>query len=140
MHISDACLRARRETRAWLIECTPMANPNKRKGDRAELDLAKLLTEMLNQPMRRALGAGRADDIGDIDGMPTCAIQVKHWRDITAAIREGITQLQQQQTNKHAADGVLFVKHNKHGWLAVTTLEQWTRTENERKPDKQQHS
>ena len=104
-----------------------MANPNKRKGDRAELQLAKTLTEMLHTPIRRMLGAGRADDIGDLDGMPTTAIQVKHWRDITAAIREGITQLQEQQKNKQAPDGVLFIKHSKHGWLAVTTIEKWTR-------------
>jgi hypothetical protein len=109
-----------------------MANPNKRKGDRAELQLAKQLTELLGIPIRRMLGAGRADDIGDLDGMPTTAIQVKHWRDITSAIREGITQLQEQQNNKKAPDGVLFIKHSKHGWLAVTTLEQWGRAENER--------
>ena len=115
-----------------MINLNVVANPNKRKGDRAELQLAKMLTELLNTPIRRMLGAGRADDIGDLDGMPTTAIQVKHWRDITAAIREGITQLQEQQRNKQAPDGVLFIKHNKHGWLAVTTLEQWTRAENER--------
>jgi hypothetical protein len=115
-----------------VINLEPVANPNKRKGDRAELQLAKLLTQLLNMPIRRMLGAGRADDVGDLDGMPTTVIQVKHWRDITAAIREGITQLQEQQQNKQAPDGVLFIKHNKHGWLAVTTLEQWTRAENER--------
>ena len=79
------------------------------------------------------LGAGRADDIGDLDGMPCCAIQVKHWYDITAAIRTGMAQLKQQQANKNATDSVLFIKHSKHGWLAVTTIEQWTRAENERK-------
>ena len=115
-----------------MINLNVVANPNKRKGDRAELQLAKMLTELLNTPIRRMLGAGRADDIGDLDGMPTTVIQVKHWRDITAAIREGITQLQEQQQNKQAPDGVLFIKHSKHGWLAVTTLEQWTRAENER--------
>tara|TARA_R110000822_G_scaffold16486_2_gene56001 strand:- start:225 stop:569 length:345 start_codon:yes stop_codon:yes gene_type:complete len=114
-----------------------MANPNKRKGDRAELQLAKQLTEILETPIRRMLGAGRADDIGDLDGMPTTAIQVKHWRDITSAIREGITQLQEQQKNKQAPDGVLFIKHSKHGWLAVTTLEQWGRSENERQRGQQ---
>jgi Holliday junction resolvase len=109
-----------------------MANRNKTKGDRAERALATLLTETLGKPMRRMLGAGRKDDIGDIDGIDDTAIQVKHWTNITAAITEGIKQLTQQQTNKKAENGVLFIKHRTHGWLAVTTLEQWTRTEHER--------
>jgi len=106
-----------------------MANRNKAKGDRAERELATLLTDLLRTPIRRYLGAGRIDDIGDLDGMPNCAIQVKHWRDITAAITTGITQLAQQQRNANKPNGVLMIKHAKHGWLAVTTLEQWTKTQ-----------
>ena len=109
-----------------------MANRNKTKGDRAERELATRLTEMLGKPMRRMLGAGRQDDVGDIDGIDDTAIQAKHWSSITAAITEGITQLAAQQKNKNAENGVLFIKHRKHGWLAVTTIEQWTRTERER--------
>lgn len=109
-----------------------MANPNKRKGDNAERQLAKTLTELLQKPMRRTLGAGRKDDIGDIDGIDDTAIQVKHWNDITAAITQGITQLTQQQQNKKAQHGVLFIKHRKHGWLAVTTLGEWAANERDR--------
>jgi len=107
-----------------------MANPKKRKGDDAERQLAKTLTVLLQKPMRRTLGAGRKDDIGDIDGIDDTAIQVKHWQDITAAITQGIGQLARQQNNKKAAHGVLFIKHRKHGWLAVTTITEWA--ENER--------
>ena len=82
--------------------------------------------------MRRTLGAGRKDDIGDIDGIDDTAIQVKHWNDITAAITQGITQLTQQQQNKKAQHGVLFIKHRKHGWLSVTTLGEWTVNERDR--------
>jgi Holliday junction resolvase len=94
-----------------------VANPNKRKGDRAERELATLLSDLLGRPMRRMLGAGRQDDVGDIDGIDDLAIQAKHWNDITAAITQGITQLAQQQKNKNADHGVLFIKHRKHGWL-----------------------
>lgn len=47
-----------------------MTNPSKDKGDRAERELAALLTDQLGIPMRRKLGAGRTDDTGDIDGLP----------------------------------------------------------------------
>ena len=122
-----------------MIDLNTVPNPNKRKGDKAERDLAALLTQRLGTPIRRMLGAGRQDDIGDLDGLPNCATQVKHWQNITAAITTGIAQMQQQQINKNAPDGVLFIKHRKHGWLAVTTLEQWTRTENERRQGNQRH-
>jgi hypothetical protein len=109
-----------------------VANPNKRKGDRAERELATTLSEMLNKPIRRMLGAGRKDDTGDLDGIADTAIQVKHWNDITAAITQGITQLAQQQQHKNATHGVLFIKHRKHGWLAVTTLTEWAENERNR--------
>lgn len=109
-----------------------MANPNKRKGDRAERELAILLTQLLGKPMRRMLGAGRQDDVGDIDGIDDLVIQAKHWKDITAAITQGITQLEQQQHNKNADHGVLFIKHRKHGWLAVQTIGEWAGHERHR--------
>ena len=109
-----------------------MANRNKNKGDRAERELAKRLTDLLNRPMRRMLGAGRQDDIGDIDGIDDTAIQVKHWHDITAAITTGMTQLDQQRKNKHADHSVLFIKHRTHAWLAVTTLGEWATNEQQR--------
>jgi hypothetical protein len=109
-----------------------VANKNKRKGDRAERELATLLTDLLGRPMRRMLGAGRQDDTGDIDGIDDTAIQVKHWNDITAAITQGIGQLDQQQKNKNAEHGVLFIKHRRHGWLAVTTIKEWAENERHR--------
>jgi Holliday junction resolvase len=105
-----------------------MANANKRKGDRAERELAALLTEALGVPVRRFLGAGRQDDRGDLDGVSNHTLQVKNWRDITAAIRVGMEQLKQQQANAGTDNSTLFIKHPRHGWLAVQTLEQWTKS------------
>ncbi len=104
-----------------------MGNANKDKGDRAERELAHILSQLLECTVRRKLGAGRADDTGDLDGIPGTTAQVKNWRDVTAAIRIGMEQLKQQQHNAGTADGVLFIRHAKHGWLAVTTVEQWAR-------------
>lgn len=106
-----------------------MANRNKSKGDRAEREIATLLSQLLERPVRRKLGAGRQDDTGDLDGIPHTVAQVKHWKDIAAAIRTGMAQLATQQANANMRNGVLFIKHPQHGWIAITTLEQWARTQ-----------
>jgi len=64
-----------------------MTNPQKAKGDRAELEAAALLTEALGLPVRRKLGAGRIDDTGDLDGVPGQVVQVAIWADTAAAAR-----------------------------------------------------
>lgn len=105
-----------------------MANRAKRKGDRGERQAAEQITQLLGTPVRRQLGAGRADDTGDLDGVDGWCLQVKNWKDITRAITEGIRQLATQQTNRGTDNAALLIKHRTHGWLVVTTLEQWTRT------------
>jgi len=42
-----------------------VTNPANKKGDRAELEIAGILTDQLGIRVRRKLGAGRADDTGD---------------------------------------------------------------------------
>jgi hypothetical protein len=105
-----------------------MPNRNKTKGDRAERDIAHRLTELLQRPVRRKLGAGRADDTGDIDGLHDWTIQVKDCRDIARTIREGMRQLAQQQENAGTSNGVLLIKQTGGTWLAIMTVEQWTET------------
>jgi hypothetical protein len=58
----------------------------KRKGDRAEREAAALLSDLLGIPLRRQLGAGRLDDVGDIL-LPDCAVQVADWQDLAQAVR-----------------------------------------------------
>lgn len=105
-----------------------MAHPNKDKGDRAEREIAKRLTNLLDRPVRRKLGAGRADDTGDIDGIPNWTVQVKNRRDIARAIREGIEQLDQQQQNNNTTNGVLLIRTPGGIWLAVQHVDQWAKT------------
>lgn len=42
-----------------------MTSPSKRRGDQAERELAKILSDELGVRVRRKLGAGRRDDEGD---------------------------------------------------------------------------
>jgi hypothetical protein len=53
-----------------------MTGSAKRKGDQGEREAAQLLHDLLGYPVRRKLGAGRADDEGDLEGLPDTTIQV----------------------------------------------------------------
>ena len=44
-----------------------MTSSSKRRGDRAELEIARILEDLLGYRIRRKLGAGRTDDTGDLD-------------------------------------------------------------------------
>lgn len=103
-----------------------MSNPQKRKGDRAELELAQELEALLGFRVRRKLGAGRKDDTGDIDGLPDCTIQVKNYSDVLAAIREGLKDTQRNQENAGTTHGVCFIRRRGGQWIAVQTLHQFT--------------
>lgn len=74
-----------------------MTNSSKAKGDRAELEVQQILRDLLGVPARRALGAGRLDDVGDIDGVPFTVIQVANWRDVAAAVREKPLEAERQR-------------------------------------------
>lgn len=56
-----------------------MTAPNARKGAEAERMVAKYLREQGFPNADRRLREGRADDQGDIDGVPYTVIQVKYW-------------------------------------------------------------
>jgi hypothetical protein len=75
-----------------------MTGPGKRKGDKAELEVQGLLRELLGVPARRKLGAGRRDDVGDIDGVPNTVIQVVNApSDTLRAVREKPVECEQQR-------------------------------------------
>lgn len=99
-----------------------MTTPSKRKGDAAELEAARLLAQLTGWPVRRRLGAGRADDCGDLDGIPDSCVQVKHYRDITRAINEILTELPVQQTNAGTPYAFGLVRRPGGRWFAVLDL------------------
>lgn len=56
-----------------------------------------MLRDHLGVPARRALGAGRKDDVGDITGVPNTVIQVANWQNIARAVREKPLECEQQR-------------------------------------------
>jgi hypothetical protein len=105
-----------------------MSNPQKRKGDAAERELAKQLSDLLGFTVRRKLGAGRADDMGDLDGLPDTTAQVKNYADVLRAINQGLKDLETQQSNAASTHGVLFIRRRGGQWIAVMTVDQWATT------------
>lgn len=102
-----------------------MSNPQKAKGDRAELEAAALLTELLGTPVRRKLGAGRSDDTGDLDGVPDHVIQVASWADTAAAARSKPKGAEQQRLNAQTQHAATLIRFRGGQWRVVLTLEQW---------------
>jgi hypothetical protein len=101
-------------------------NKHKRKGDAAELEVQGYLRDELGYPARRALGAGRADDIGDITGIPSTCVQVAAWADLDRAVREKLPDLERQQNRMGATFAGLFVRRRGGKYVVVMTPEQWT--------------
>jgi hypothetical protein len=105
-----------------------MANPRKRRGDDGEREVSKTLTDLLGFRVRRRLGAGRADDEGDLDGLPDCTAQVKNYTDLLRAIREGLPAVERQRQNAGTTHAVVFARQRGGRWVAVMTLDQWATT------------
>lgn len=103
-----------------------MTSAAKRKGDRAELQLAGMLADLLGFPIRRKLGAGRADDTGDIDGIPDTVIQVADWADALRAVREKPRGAEQQRVNARATFAATAVRLRGGEWRFVLTPEQFS--------------
>jgi len=101
-----------------------VTNPQKNKGDRAELEAARLLADRTGWNVRRKLGAGRADDTGDLDNVPDTTVQVKDYADVLRAIREGLPALRVQQANAGTPFAALLVRRRGGEWIAVMDLNQ----------------
>lgn len=102
-----------------------MPHPSKTKGDKAELELAKLLTELIGGQVRRKLGAGRADDTGDLDGLADTTAEVKNYADLAAAVNAGLNDSVREQANAGTTFGVAFIRRRGGRWFAAMTLDQW---------------
>jgi hypothetical protein len=102
-----------------------MANPQKARGDRAELEVQALFRDHLGVFARRALGAGRKDDVGDIHGVPNTVIQVANYQDLARAVREKLPELERQQHNARADFGALFCRRRGGEYVVVMTPAQW---------------
>lgn len=101
-----------------------MTSPQKRKGDAAELEIARILHDLTGWPVRRKLGAGRTDDEGDLEGIPDTVVQVANWADVTRAIRQKPVEAEQQRANAGATFAVTLIRLRGGMWRAVLTPEQ----------------
>ena len=104
-----------------------MANSQKAKGDRAELEAAELLSELLGTTVRRKLGAGRQDDTGDLDGVPDHIVQVANWADTAAAARVKPSEAEDQRENAGVEFAATLVRFRGGKWRVVLTPEQWAK-------------
>lgn len=107
-----------------------MTNPSKLKGDRAEREAAQLLADLLGVDCRRKLGAGRTDDTGDLDAPPgSCldgwVLEVKNYRDILAAIRDGLADAEREQSNSRSPFGAAMIRRPGGRWFVAMTPEQF---------------
>ena len=102
-----------------------MTHPSKRKGDSAELEVQAMLREELGVNARRALGAGRKDDMGDIEGVPDTAIQVTNTQDLSGAVTRKLPELERQMQNKGTTHGALFCRRRGGKWVVVLTPDMW---------------
>jgi len=101
-----------------------VTSPQKRKGDVAELEIARILHDLTGWPVRRKLGAGRTDDEGDLEGIPDTVVQVANWADINRAIRQKPVEAEQQRHNAAATFAVTLIRLRGGMWRAVLTPEQ----------------
>ena len=102
-----------------------MANPAKRKGDKAELEVQGILRDLLGVPARRMLGAGRQDDVGDISGLPDTVVQVAAYKDIGRAIREKLPECEEQRARAGATFCALFCRRPGGRYVVVLSPEGW---------------
>ena len=102
-----------------------MTNRAKARGDRAELEVQGLFRDWLGVPARRALGAGRKDDIGDIHGVPGLVVQVANYQDVVRAIREKVPECERQQTEARCPFGATFVRRRGGEYVVVMSVPQF---------------
>lgn len=102
-----------------------MTNRAKDRGDRAEREVQGLLRDLLGVPARRKLGAGRSDDMGDIDGVPDTVIQVVNYTDIARAIRDKLPDSEAQRARANCTFAATFVRRPGGKYVVVLSPEQF---------------
>jgi hypothetical protein len=104
-----------------------VTNSSKAKGDKAELEVQGWFRDQLGVPARRALGAGRKDDVGDIHGVPLTAISVANWSDLDRAVREKLPELEQQRRNAGAEFAAMFCRRRGGSYVVVMSPDDFAR-------------
>lgn len=100
-------------------------HPSKRKGDKAELEVQAMIRDNLGVFVRRALGAGRQDDMGDIHGMPDTVISVTNRKDVSQAVRHKPVECEDQRRRANVTHAATFVRLPGGEWRVVLTPDQF---------------
>jgi len=93
-----------------LYPISPAVNANKKKGDRAELEVQGILRDLLGVQARRKLGAGRRDDMGDIDGLADTVVSVVNYKDVAKAVRHKPLEAEEQRRRANVNFAATFVR------------------------------
>lgn len=96
----------------------------KDKGSRAEREVAAILHELTGAVVRRTL-AGHSDDIGDLHGLADTTLQVKSYADTGRALREGVTELCDQQARAGTPFAACFIRRPGGRYVVAMTPEQF---------------
>ena len=102
-----------------------MTGRAKAKGDRAERELAELLTVETGYEVRRALGAGRLDDQGDMEGLKFTVVQCANYADTSRACLQKPRDAEMQRWNAKEKFAVSMVRWRGGHWRAVMTIQQF---------------
>lgn len=85
-----------------------MTTAAKRKGSQWERDCVKWLNANGFPCAERAYGAGRHDDVGDIDGIDGVVVECKNEKKIT--LSSYMQELDDEMTHADAETGVVLIK------------------------------
>ena len=85
-----------------------MTSPQARKGSTFERDVVRCLHAHGHRYAERSYGAGRPDDVGDIDGIPGVVIECKNYRTIDLA--GFMDEAETERVNAGAELAVVVVK------------------------------
>jgi hypothetical protein len=99
-------------------------HPNRRKGIKAELEVAAMLSDELGVKVTRRYNLGTHEDIGDI-AIDNTTIQVANYADLDRAVREKLPELQAQQARAGMVFGALFCRRVGGSYVVVQSVEQW---------------
>jgi hypothetical protein len=103
-----------------------VTNPNKAKGSKWELDVAKYFNDRGYHEVERRYGAGATLDKGDINGVKDTVVEAKNWAKITLATIMDEALVEQKNAKKRF--GISIIKRrnrNVKEAYVVMTLEQW---------------
>ena len=106
-------------------------NKQKNKGDKAEREAAELLAEATGFSVRRKLGAGRQDDVGDLDGIPETVIQIASYSNPNVPCLKKPREVEEQRKNAKAKFAASIVRwprvRGPDKWRVVLTIPQFAK-------------